>query len=279
MAIGKSKAVVRIFKSFASIIILAVKAFYDKLVGMKVFFTLLIIIALLPFASAGSASAQSVVLENFSATDCLDAHDNEPTIEKILNENEDVLVLSCHTRITDDESLFYKKECSDRKLSYLSRYYLSTYSTPTIVINGRYNTKGQYPHIITSGVSMARAEDKLLSIPVQINEGIFSAALPEMKNGIPYELWFFAYDNEEIISVPQPDEDTDDFSNPLGIPETKDVRFVNVVKEIHRLSDWDGKPESIAIPLKNITTNGYALIAQEAGNGSIHAAGYINNGN
>lgn len=229
---------------------------------------LLPLFVLVSMVAALPAHAQKVVLENFSALDCSQSPDSEDNIGQILKDQKDVLVISCHVKLSGDETEFSKKVCSEKKSRYLMNYTLMNHASPTIIVNGTYMTKGFYPKIVSSAVNMARVEDNILNLPLKIDNDILTAELPDQGEKGYYELWFYAYDKLETRPITLP-------GSALRVEKKFDVGFHNVVKTAKRLGSWDGRGETISIPLKDLKTDGYAILAQGFRAGPILAAGYV----
>ena len=156
-------------------------------------------------------------------------------------------------------------------------------SSPTIMINGRYQTKGQYEKVVSSGAKMARVEDKIYPVSLKLIDGVLTAELPALDSGKDMELWVFAYAHKrstEIAFPGHPDDDHphDEFGNhiesyPMTVKEKIDFR--NVVTAAKKLGPWEGRNETISMPLKNFKADGFAIIAQEKNIGPIVAVGTL----
>lgn len=290
------------------------------------------------------ANAEVVVLENFTGLSCDQSYDNEGNLKNLIQTRDDVIVLGCHTNYIAEEEIYAHEACAEKQIMYLFDFPLISYSPPTIVINGQYITKGNYTHVVNSGVNMARAEDQVLPLTLRVEDNILRIDLPDIitdtnakeytKNinyNMPatrknytagqYELWFYAYDNNETIQTlydplgededdmyeeapyqEQPSGAADNFtpipnagntptqSPPLDSaseahikdeyididPEKiVDVHFTNVTKHIKLLGVWHGRAETISIPLQDLDTDGYAIIAQYRNAGPVVAAGRL----
>lgn len=225
-------------------------------------FILISVVAALP------AHAQKVVLENFSALDCSQSYDSEDNIENILKDQNDVLLISCHVKLANQDTEFSIKACSEKKSRYLMHYIHVNHASPTIVVNGTYMTKGFYPKIVSSAINMALVENSIISLPLKIESDILTTELPDQGEKGYYELWFYAYDRLEERPIITP-------ASALNVEKTRMVRFHNVVKKVKRLGSWDGRGETLSIPLKDLDADGYAILAQGFRAGPILAAGYI----
>lgn len=214
------------------------------------------------------AYAQKVVVENFSALDCPQSYDSEDNIAQIIKDNKDVLVISCHVKLSGEETKYSFPVCAEKKSRYVQRYTFANQASPTIAINGTYLTKGYYPKIVTSGINMARVESSLANLPLKIENDILSTQLPAQTEKGYYEIWFYAYDRQEA-------EPIDIQASALNPAQTRVVTFNNVVKKVKRLGSWNGSGESISIPLKDLDTDGYAILVQGVRAGPLLAAGYI----
>lgn len=241
--------------------------YYDIILHMTSHTICIAIITLLLLAPV-SAHAQNAIIENFSALDCPQSPDSEANLKKIIEEKKDVLVLSCHVKVNKEDTKFSNPLCAEKKSRYISRYLLNSNAAPTIVVNGTYLTKGFYPKIVNSAINMALAENEIKPLPLKIENGILTTTLPDQVEKGYYEIWFYAYDKAEIVPFEVK-------ASALNSAFTYPVTYNNVVKHIKRLGTWNGLGESIAIPLKDTNTDGYAIIAQGVRAGPVLTAGYI----
>ena len=236
---------------------------------------IIVIFLALILISSAPLKAQTVVIENFGSIGCTDSVVNEENIGKILKNNDNVLVLSCHTRMGSEENAYSMKVCRDRKFKYLSSMPTTPSSTPFIMINGRYDTKGYYPKVVSSGAKLAAKENPLIPFEIQLNGRTLIASLPELENTEDMELYFFAYMKELHHGVEVSPHYHDEQGNEIDIPEILDIKFHNVVRVLKHLSAWSGNAETLEIPIKDSDYDGYAIIAQHKNLGPLVAAGYI----
>lgn len=234
---------------------------------MKLF---ILIIAFLSAAIVPlSAKAQTTILENFMIFNCVDSFDKVPLIHDIKAKH-DTLILNCHLTDRTLKNDFTLQACDDKRIPYTLRDITTMHTSPFSAINGRYLTVGSHSGIHHSGIALAAKENPLVPIPTSLEDNTIKAELPTIEtNGRPLDLWLYAYIFEVKerlqLAVAEPDK----------LPYES---FVNLVKRLENLGEWDGNPQSVAIPLHDFKADGFALIAQEKDGGPILALGKIEPG-
>ncbi len=227
--------------------------------------------------TAMPAKAQMAVIENFVARTCSGSAPSNKHLHSLLENRTDALLLTCHLPDGGDETgpPVGMEECTDRMMKYVTQYTLRMAATPNIVINGKYQTIGTYEGIVKSGLALAVSENVVQPIALTITDNAIAAVLPELKQAGDYELWLYAYDKTVDITFQAPDFSKDDgVSEEIPMMSVTE-RYDNMVKAVKLLGPWEGAGESIEIPLHAIKAEGFALIAQEKGQGPIVASGKI----
>ena len=216
-----------------------------------------------------SAKAQTTVLENFIVFNCVDSFDKVPLINEIKAQH-DTLILNCHVPDHNIQSDYTLEACDDKRIPYIKRDFTTGHSTPLSAINGRYLTVGAHSGIHHSGIALADKENPLVPIPFTLTNNTINAELPAIDMGDkPLELWLYAYVFEVNEKLQLPVHDGE---------ELPSATFINLVKKLENLGEWNGKPQSISIPLNSFKADGFALIVQEKEGGAILAMGKIEPG-
>ena len=229
------------------------------------------------FFSPLTAKAQTTILENFIGFSCNFSFDKTPLLDEIKSRH-DTLILNCHTPDPVIDSDFAVEECDDKLRPYINRDITTGHMPPFSAINGRYLTSGAHKGIHHSGIALAAKENPLTPISFTLKNNVMNAALPAMEIGErPVDLWLYAYifSKEATLALPQEDMTMLTREEHDMLPR---ATFINLVNHLENLGDWDGKPQSIAIPLNGFKADGFALIAQEKQGGPILAMGKIEPG-
>lgn len=214
------------------------------------------------------AMAQSVIVENFTAANCPDSHESQPFIASLSDTHPDALIIGCHLTIAQEETEFSTEDCKQRSIPYISRRPFHG-GIPFTYINGLYSTDDDYHNVISSGISLARADHSLSPLPLKIEGKNIISALPEAQLEEPLDLWFAAYNYEGITNYVDPtfiEQKPRSFfgrySDPV-MPDTVEIKFRNIVSKFVKLGDWNGHAETITIPLGDDNADAYILIAQK----------------
>lgn len=256
--------------------------------GMKLFTALLAF--MIGFSAVPRvAKAQSLIVEVFPYAECGVAVSNQENIEALLKTH-DGFLLTCPV---DDRLMgdgFDSENCISRKFDYLESNPLTKASYPTVAINGRYVTTGAYDKIVKSGVKLAYSQKETMQISLKVDENRLLGELPAADQNRIYDLWVFAYKkthNGIYQETIQPEHEHDEFGNHIDpsldnneeahqpIVTDIEVPFSNVVTALKKLGDWDGRMESIVIPLHDFKAEGFAVVAQEVKGGPVVAFGYL----
>ncbi len=228
----------------------------------------------------GHAHAQSAIVENFTAANCVDSQKLEPAMMTLTHDNPDILVLGCHFSINPEPTEFSDQACLDRKMQYGLKNRLAGFETPFIVVNGIYSTNWKYKNIVSSAVNLARADHELFPLPLNFEDDKLVSALPATALDNTLELWLFSYNFEGVAHIAPDEEEMDEnhkgfFGKFPKTPPGKDIKFHNIVNKFTKLGDWDGTPETITIPLNGDNSDAYLLIAQEKNEGPILGSGKL----
>jgi hypothetical protein len=243
---------------------------------------------------AQKSLAQNVILEHFPGFGCMDTKASEEFFRSLIGQEDDVLILACYTPDDNIVPEIGHQMCTTRKMAYVVRNFFNTGATPVVQFNGQYNANGSFSNVITSGIKMARVEDTIIQIPVRIAEASIIAELPDIDHDTLMELWFIAYNQHEnhfientAMETPQLPIDADISDDERILYEQAIAErqsqfgshdFYNIVKKIERLGEWEGRGETITIPLNNFRADGYVILAQERHSHNIMGSGWIKPG-
>lgn len=216
-------------------------------------------------APALAAEKTMTVLELFTTQSCADCPPADMILEKIADEDEQhVIALGCHITYFDSgpwKDTLSISDCDERQGDYFSSVPLEAIYTPQMVINGRFDAKGNKESLVRAAIAMSQSVNMVQELEIGLNPDSLQIALPAIKLEQPTTLWVISYDfsNTTIITAGQNAGQT--------------IRYVNPVRHIRKIIDWDGSATTMTFPLTEIKAQGYAVIAQYEDSGDILAAG------
>lgn len=223
-------------------------------------------------AEEGGVSAQKMtgypaVIELFTTQGCGDAPVADRIVEKILEENPEAIVLSCHVTYYDKGDWpdnLSREFCDERQRGYFSGQKLERLYIPQLLINGHFETSGAYENIVRSGAKMASAEKMAMPIHIGLHGQTLDLEFPQLDLGIPsVDVWLFSYKAQERIDIKG------------GGNAGRVVNYVNIAHRLEKLESWDGSALKVSVPVHTFETDGYAVIAQRENYGPIVAAGRV----
>ena len=230
------------------------------------FFLYLLLPALLA-APVFAAEKTITVLELFTTQSCADCPPADMILEKIADEGQDhVIALGCHITYFDAgpwKDTLSIPACDERQGDYFRSVPLEAIYTPQLIINGRFDAKGNKESLVRAAIAMSQSVNMVRELQVDLTSDSLQITLPAITLKKPASLWVIGYDfsNTTIITAGQNAGQT--------------IRYVNPVRHIKKILDWDGKAMAMAFPLTDIEAQAYAVIAQDKDSGDIVAAGKI----
>ena len=199
------------------------------------------------------APVQPVVVELFTAQGCAGCPDANRTVETVA-ENPGVIVLTYGVDYWDYlgwSDTFARPEFAERQRAYRQALKLRNVSTPQVVIDGRRHVSGARPPELKAAVE-AEARDRGWPPEIEFREtgdrvGVGSGRPPE--------------GGAEVVAVVyQSGQQTVEVKG--GDNRGRAVTHVNVVREVRRLGDWNGRPVLFPLPQDTGIDEGVVVLLQ-----------------
>ena len=206
------------------------------------------------------------VVELFTSPGCSDTPTANAIFERIASlPNSNLILMSCHVTFfeTEVKDPFARDFCDFRHDQYSDKAEFSSATTPEIIINGQFDTKGDKENIVRDGIELAYSLNTIAPIQMDLGSEDLNITLPELKLDETVDLWLFAYTKKAEMLID---------SGPLkgGI-----ARNINVATHAQKLLNWDGKYKNLNMPKDMFPAEGYIVIAQSPTTMKMVAAGSI----
>ena len=234
----------------------------------KSFKSLLPALALMVLALPASAAEKGLaVAELFTTQGCSFCPPADEILEKLVLENDPkVLALSCHVTYFDRpewKDTMSGQFCDERHYGYRTALDVNGVYTPQIIINGRFDSKGNKEELVRSGIKLGQSMGTVSRLPLTLIDGVLDINLPGMRLEQPAEVWLLPYTNSKNMMITG------------GQNKGRVVNYVHVVNKIKKIMDWNGGLRSMAFPVADFPADGYAVIVQYAGHGEVITAGQV----
>jgi hypothetical protein len=199
------------------------------------------------------APVQPVVVELFTAQGCSGCPEANRTLEAVANAP-GVIALTYGVGYWDYlgwSDTFAKPEFTARQQAYRQALKLRNVSTPQVVVDGRRQLSGARPPELQAAID-AEAAARLHPPEIEFREtgdrvGVGSGRPPR--------------GGAEILAVVyQPGLQTVEVRQ--GDNRGQAVRHVNVVRQVHRLGDWTGRPVLFALPGDSSSEDNVVVLVQ-----------------
>ncbi|SJM67889.1 hypothetical protein that often co-occurs with aconitase [Brevundimonas diminuta 3F5N] len=199
------------------------------------------------------APVQPVVVELFTAQGCAGCPDANRTVETVA-EDPGVIVLTYGVDYWDYlgwSDTFARPEFAERQRAYRQALRLRNVSTPQVVIDGRRHVSGARSPELKAAVE-AEAQGRGWPPEIEFREtgdrvGIGSGRPP--RGGA-----------EVVAVVYRPGQQTVEVKG--GDNRGRAVTHVNVVREVRRLGDWNGRPVLFPLPQDAGVDEGVVVLLQ-----------------
>jgi len=116
--------------------------------------------------------------------------------------------------------------------------------TPQVVVNGSAHVIGSDRAGIESAIAKTAKSDTVMSVPVsmslagkQLNVSVAASKEPAVSHG---EVWICTITKAVPISIGR------------GENRGQQITYHNVVRNLLKVGDWNGTPESWTVPLENL---------------------------
>lgn len=203
------------------------------------------------FPCAQISAGELVILELFTSSQCEDTPPAEENLKRIAEQDADVIALGCHVTYFNNEregsDFLALKDCDKRHIGYVSGELDLMGGTPSMAINGRFDTEGTNLEILRAGLGMVRKHFPLeQALFLKKTEKSLMIDLRAIELDKPAEIWLFSYESTH--------------------------GYEGVVKSIRKLMEWDGRSSGLSVPLTDIKGRNIAVIIQESDHGPVLSA-------
>jgi hypothetical protein len=190
------------------------------------------------------------VVELFTSQGCSSC----PPADKIIGElSNDPSIIALSMPIDYWDYLGWKDTLADSRFSARQRAYSRMRGdrevyTPQVVVNGSAHVIGSDRAGIESAIAKTAKSDTVMSVPVsmslagkQLNVSVAASKEPAVSHG---EVWICTITKAVPISIGR------------GENRGQQITYHNVVRNLLKVGDWNGTPESWTVPLENLAREG-----------------------
>ncbi len=219
----------------------------------------LLLTALLLAFTAFPAPA-ATVLELYTSQGCPSCPRADRLVED-LSKQTGVITLTCHVTYfdrrgwTDPLSII---PCDARQLAYREAGIAPKIFTPLAVVNGKKYVIGSHEDELRQALQSSAS---VPTIVLRNTGGYLDIALPQVTLKKPAAIWIFAIDDLHAMQIGG------------GANRGKTINYVNAVRRMAKLMNWDGKPVKMAMPLSGVSADSFIVLAQYTDGSDIIAAG------
>ncbi len=205
----------------------------------------------------------TVVVELFTSQGCSSCPPADALLRDLAREDKNIIALGWHVDYWDYlgwKDQFSKPEHTLRQAGYRDRWNLRTLYTPQMVIHGETQMVGSHARKARKAIQGFRAESAMVDIAVQVQNGHAQVRISPLANNLPAA---------DILLVHVTPEAHSDIAG--GENAGKNIVYVNIVQDISRLSNWDGKA-AIDVTGVDVSAGRYILLVQAKNYGPILGA-------
>lgn len=190
------------------------------------------------------------VVELFTSQGCSSC----PPADKIIGElADDPSIIAMSMPIDYWDYLGWKDTLADSRFSARQRAYSRMRGdrevyTPQVVVNGSAHVLGSDRAGIENAIGKTIENDSVMSVPVtmslagkQINVSVAASKVPAVSRG---EVWICSIARSVPISIGR------------GENRGREIVYHNVVRNLLKVGDWNGSPESWTVPIENLLRDG-----------------------
>jgi hypothetical protein len=190
------------------------------------------------------------VVELFTSQGCSSC----PPADQIIGDlSKDPSIIALSMPIDYWDYLGWKDTLADSRFSARQRAYSRMRGdrevyTPQVVVNGSAHVIGSDRAGIESAIGKTVRNEMVMSVPVtmslagkQINVSVAASKEPAASHG---EVWICSIARSVPISIAR------------GENRGQQITYHNVVRNLLKVGDWNGHPESWTVPIENLTRDG-----------------------
>ena len=196
------------------------------------------------------AADPRAVVELFTSQGCSSC----PPADKVIGDlSSDPSIIALSMPIDYWDYLGWKDTLADSRFSARQRAYSRMRGdrevyTPQVVVNGSTHVIGSDRSGIESAIGKTDKSAGVMSVPVtmsvsgkQLNVSVAASKEPAASRG---EVWICSVAKSVPISIAR------------GENRGQQITYHNVVRNLLKVGDWNGHPESWTVPLENLTRDG-----------------------
>ncbi len=206
-----------------------------------------------------SAADPRAVVELFTSQGCSSC----PPADKVLGElAKDPSVIALSLPVDYWDYLGWKDTLADSRFSARQKAYSSVRGdrdvyTPQAVVNGSVHVLGSDQAGIEAAAAVTKAAGGVMSVPVTMKKTgkEIEVSVPAV-NGRSGEVWICAVSKQVPITIAR------------GENRGHQITYHNVVRNMLKVGDWNGKAGSWSVPLENIARDGVDAAAVYVQDGS-----------
>ncbi len=207
------------------------------------------VMAMVVGASPAIAGDPRAVVELFTSQGCSSC----PAADKLLGElAKDSSIIAISLPIDYWDYLGWKDTLADPRFSKRQKAYSLVRGdrevyTPQVIVNGTVHVLGSDRNSIESAIVSTRKTSATMSVPVTmaVANGKLNVSVPASKSETESgEIWACAVSRSVPISIGR------------GENRGREVTYTNVVRNVLKVGDWNGKAGSWSVPLENIVQDG-----------------------
>ncbi len=232
---------------------------------MRLLSTLFLIMGLLLPLSAGAK--QPVVVELFTSQGCSACPPADVFVHDLLKEDPSIIVLTWHIDYWNYlgwVDTFSRPENTARQAGYRDYMNFRSLYTPQIVVNGKSQMVGSRADEVKAYIDGVQAQTPVLSFVTKISSGVARTVITPEATGLPDTQIGIVQITPEVTTKVEAGENAGNT-----------FTYVNVVRDLTWVSDWDGK-SPIVIDGIDLSDGRYVLIVQARNFGAILGAVYLN---
>jgi hypothetical protein len=201
-------------------------------------------------AEPAAAAGPRAVVELFTSQGCSSC----PPADKIVGElAKDSTVLALSLPIDYWDYLGWKDTLADSRFSARQKAYSHMRGdrdvyTPQVIVNGAAHVIGSDRARIEGAIKDTNKADKVMSVPVtmSLSGKQLTVSVAAGKEGAPAqgEVWLCSISKSVPISIGR------------GENRGREIVYHNVVRNLLKVGDWNGNPESWTLPLDSVMRDG-----------------------